>query len=350
MRKVTNPPYHTKVIIIVSTNDIASRDKKKGILIFNLQNLFFMNHALRFLVFFAILIVYNSQIHGQIREIKEKSKENQENRNPKPKPKRKPPRTTPPNPKPTPSTVVKKEPVIIDYSPIIVREPIQYEESTYSYSESYDFNGCFYALGALNPIPLFKGKKVGRSNSIYWTEIDPTFVSWDIRALFDYGYHYDAEWHYTYIDFLPGVRLNLGFLMLDYRYNILTEYTDGNPDSFKSWELLALFNLLPKRTIKVFVGTGIHREQFSKLSFAEHYVGTKLGVLDNKNYFDADLRFSIDYKTGSFPFFETGIRYNKRLMNVDDIFGYLTLGAVYQNYYQSHDIWSLSGGIVLNVH
>ncbi len=55
----------------------------------------------------------------------------------------------------------------------------------------------------------------------------------------------------------------------------------------------------------------MHREQFSKLSFAEHYIGTKTGVLDNKNYFDADLRFSIDYKTGAFLFFETGIRYNK---------------------------------------
>jgi hypothetical protein len=311
-----------------------------------------MNQTLRILAFLMILLISSSQIHGQIKEIKEKSKENQENRKPKPKPKQEQTRTSPPNPKPsqTPTPTVEKEPVIIDYRPIVVREPNNFEEPVVSDSESYDFDGCFYALGALNPIPLFKGKKVRKSDSIYWTEIDPTFVSWDIRAHFDYGYHYDAEWHYTYIDFLPGVRLNLGFLMFDYRYNILTEYTDGNPDSFKSWELLALFNLLPKRTIKVFVGTGIHREQFSQLSFAEHYVGTKIGVLDNKNYFDADLRFSIDYKTGVFPFFETVIRYNKRLMNVDDIFGYLTLGVVYQNYYQSHDIWSLRGGIVLNVH
>ncbi len=114
-----------------------------------------MNQVLRFLVFFTILVVYSSQINGQIRKIKEKSKENQENR--KPKPGQKPSRTTPPNPKSTPTE--KKEPVIIDYRPIIVRELINYHEPVVSYSESYDFDGCFYALGTLNPIPLFKGKK-----------------------------------------------------------------------------------------------------------------------------------------------------------------------------------------------
>jgi len=183
-----------------------------------------------------------------------------------------------------------------------------------------------------------------------WEEIDPTFVSWDIRANFDFGYHYDSKWHYNYIDYLPGVRLNLGFIMFDYRYNILTEYTDGNPDSFKSWELLVLFNLLPRKDFKIFIGTGLHREKFSEQNFNEHFIGTKVGIFNNKNYFDADIRFSIDYKIGAFPFFESGIRYNKRLMNVNNLFGYITLGAVYQNYYQSHDIWSLRSGVIVNIH
>ena len=289
-------------------------------------------------------------MYGQIRKIKEESKENQKSQKPKPKPKPKLSGRSKPKPKPVPKPPQEKhrhDPITIIYP---TPDPVYSVEPISSSPESYDFDGCFYTLGCLNPAPFFEKLKFGVLDTMSWDEIDPTFVSWDLRANFDIGYHYDSEWHYTYVDYLPGVRMNLGFIMFDYRYNILTEYTDGNPDSFKSWELLVLFNLLPRKDLKIFLGTGIHREKFSKQNFNEHYLGAKVGVLNNKNHFDLDVRFSVDYKTGAFPFFETGIRYNKRLMNVNNLFGYITIGPIYQNYYQAHDIWSLRGGIIVNIH
>ncbi len=269
----------------------------------------------RILLIFIMSLIFNvvsvNMAHTQIKKIKDKSNENQENKKPKPKPITVSVTKPRSKPKPTP-TPTKKSPDYGNRDPIIIiHEQMYNNESRGISSESYDFDGCFYTLGCLNPTPMFEKLKFGILDTMSWEEIDPTFVSWDIRANFDLGYHYDSEWHYSYVDYLPGVRMNLGFVMFDYRYNILTEYTDGNPDSFKSWELLILFNLLPRKDLKIFIGTGIHREKFSKQNFNEHYLGAKLGVLENKNYFDVDVRFSVDYKTGAFPFFETGIRYNK---------------------------------------
>ncbi len=176
--------------------------------------------------------------------------------------------------------------------------------------------------------------------------------SLELKPHFDLGFHKGIDKNYTYVDYLPGARINLHVLLIDFRYNILTEYTKDFPDSFKSWEMLFMFNLSANQDYKIVLGTGLQREIWDndQINFHEYYLGTQIPFANGSDYFDADTRFSVDYKTEIFPFFEIGGRYNKRFLNFDHLSGYITLGATYQNYYQSHDIWALRGGVVINIH
>jgi hypothetical protein len=176
-------------------------------------------------------------------------------------------------------------------------------------------------------------------------------VNLDIRAHFDLSMHKGIDKNYLHVDYLPGIRANFDIFLLDFRYNVLTEYTDDFPNSFKSWELLALFNLTARRDYSIIIGTGFQREQFDEgISFNEWYIETKIPLKNKKDYIDIDTRFSKDYKTKEFPFFEFGGRYNVRFLNEKNVSGYFTFGATYQNYYQSYDIWGIRGGVVLNIH
>jgi len=181
-------------------------------------------------------------------------------------------------------------------------------------------------------------------------EKDPTVLSFEARANFAIGLHYSKNKNYIYVNYLPGVRGNLGAFSTDFRFNILTEYTDDFPNSFTSWEWLFLFNIEPVETFKLSFGTGVQAERFSDSYFNEHYIGFKFGFPNNKDYIDADTRFSIDYSTSAVPFLEAGIHYKKRIAAFESVFMYITLGGIYQNYYSSHDIWAFQGGLIINVH
>ncbi|NJO87926.1 MAG: hypothetical protein HC831_02415, partial [Chloroflexia bacterium] len=210
------------------------------------------------------------------------------------------------------------------------------------------------------PFDQFK-TKVDQDKNINYNEVsnEPIVsdnrnkdISVELKPCFDLGFHKGTDKNYTYVDYLPNARINLYVLQLDFRYNILTEYTDGFPDSFKSWEMLFMFNLSANQDYKIVFGTGLHREIWDdeQISFHEYYIGTQIPFTNGADYFDADTRFSVDYETEVFPFFEIGGRYNKRFLNFEHLSGYITLGATYQNYYQSHDIWALRGGVIIKWH
>ena len=181
-------------------------------------------------------------------------------------------------------------------------------------------------------------------------ENDPTVLSFEARANFALGWHYSKDKNYVYVNYLPGVRGNLGAFATDFRFNILTEYTDDFPNSFTSWEWLFLFNIEPVQTFKLTFGTGVQSETYSDSYFNEHYIGFRFGLANNRDYIDADTRFSIDYSSSVVPFFEGGIHFKKRIAAFDNVFMHITLGGVYQNYYSSHDIWLFQGGLIVNVH
>jgi len=180
--------------------------------------------------------------------------------------------------------------------------------------------------------------------------LDPTLLSLEIDANFAYALHYGYGDYYTYINYLPKVRGNLGVFSADFRYNILTEYTDDFPDSFKSWELLLLLNFMPDESVKFTIGSGVYYEMFTEKYYNENYFETRIGTFENKDFLGIDTRVVLDYATSQYPFFEAGIYYNTRIIDFKHLYGYISLGGVYQNYYQAHDIWAARGGLIFNIH
>jgi hypothetical protein len=180
--------------------------------------------------------------------------------------------------------------------------------------------------------------------------MNPTLLSLEIDGSFTYAIHYGYGNYYTYINYLPRVRGNLGVFAADFRYNILTEYTDDFPNAFKSWELLFLINLMPDENVKFSIGSGVFYEEYTEKYYNENYFETKFGIFENKNFLGLDTRVVYDYNTARYPFFEAGIYYNTRIIEFEHLYGYITLGGIYQNYYQAHDIWAARGGFIFNLH
>ncbi len=180
--------------------------------------------------------------------------------------------------------------------------------------------------------------------------LDPTVLSFEINGQFAYALHFAHDTVFNYINYLPEVRGNLGIFSTDFRFNMLTEYTNDFPNSFKSWELLFLLNIIPDESFKIIFGSGIYNETFTDSYYNENYLEFKIGMPNQHDFIDMDSRVVFDYSTSKLPFFEGGIRYNTRIISFSHVYAYITLGAMYQNYYSSHDIWAARGGIALNFH
>ncbi len=172
----------------------------------------------------------------------------------------------------------------------------------------------------------------------------------DVNLLFDISMHKGIDKYYSHVDYLPGLRAGLNFLMLDFRFNILTQNDIDDMDAFESWELLFLLNLTANQNYSAIIGTGIHREQFNNgNSFNEFFAGCKIPINNQKSNIDISCRFSVDYKTDAFPFFEFSGRYNHKLFSMRNLSTYITIGLTYQNYYESYDILGLRSGIFINL-
>ncbi len=178
----------------------------------------------------------------------------------------------------------------------------------------------------------------------------PGDYSLDLKVNFALGFEYSKEKTYTYYNFLPGVRANLSWFLIDFRYNILTEFSESLPDAFKTWDLLFMLKLNAGDQTKIMLGSGMHKEEYSSTLYNQHFLGVKTGFSGSPDFINIDGRLTMDYSTEEFPFSEIGITFNKRFLDTQKVFGYFSIGALYQNYYQSTDIWALKAGIILNWH
>jgi hypothetical protein len=115
-------------------------------------------------------------------------------------------------------------------------------------------------------------------------------------------------------------------------------------------DLLFLLNLKAGNQTNIIFGSGIHREQYSEMTFNQHYAGIKTILNNKQDFLDLNGRLTIDYKTEKYPFLEFGLHYNKCFTNSNKVSAFFNIGAMYQNYYSSTDIWALQAGISLNIH
>ena len=185
---------------------------------------------------------------------------------------------------------------------------------------------------------------------------EPWEYSLDFKANLAIGFEPSKEKTYTYYNFLPGIRANIAWFLIDFRYNILTEFDQDLPDAFKTWDLLFLANLNMDENSKLIAGLGMHREEYSQTTFLEFCMGMKIGLFQKRDYLDIEGRASMDMNDqdnpddDEFPLTEIGITYNRRFIDAKNLYGYFSVGAMYQNYYSSTDIWAFKAGIILNWH
>jgi len=184
----------------------------------------------------------------------------------------------------------------------------------------------------------------------------PWEYSLDFKANLAIGFEPSKERTYTYYNFLPGIRANIAWFLIDFRYNILTEFDQDLPDAFKTWDLVFLFNINIDDNSKLFAGAGMHREEYSQTTFVEYCAGATIGLFQKRDYLDIEGRASMDMNDqdnpddDEYPFTEIGITYNRRFIDSKNLFGYFSVGAMYQNYYSSTDIWAFKAGVILNWH
>lgn len=181
---------------------------------------------------------------------------------------------------------------------------------------------------------------------------NPCFVSLEVDAGFSSAFHYsdlDNMW-YQYANMLPHIRGNLGIFSTDFRFNFLAEYNNGLPNSFKTWDLLFILNMVPDDAFRISLGSGMYYEVYTEKLYHEHYFQVQLGLFQNRDFIDFDTRIAPDYSTNLVPFMETALRYKFRFINFDHVYAWLSLGAVYQNYYQEHGIIGGNAGLILNIH
>ena len=182
--------------------------------------------------------------------------------------------------------------------------------------------------------------------------LNPCLVSFetDLNMALSYHFSYDSGQFYHYINYLPDIKGNIGIFGADFRFNVLTETVNGVPDLYKSWDLIMMINLVPVKTFKLSLGSGVYAETYTKKYYNEYYLLMRFGLRGNRDFFDLDARLAADYTTSLLPFVEAGIRYKLRIMDLPHVYAYWSVGGIYQAYYVDHQIFGINVGILLNIH
>lgn len=149
----------------------------------------------------------------------------------------------------------------------------------------------------------------------------------------------------------PRLRGNWGIFSTDIRLNSLIESANNGYDFYNTidWQVIELNPLITKPVILRF-GTGFMYEFSSKQFFNEHFVGLDLFFMDYQYMTNAEFRIAPDYETGEMPRIEGALRFNYRFLESKSIFGYGTVGGLYQNYYTNTEMIGIMAGVTFNIH
>jgi hypothetical protein len=155
----------------------------------------------------------------------------------------------------------------------------------------------------------------------------------------------------SYYILWPRVRGNWGLFSTDFRMNYLIEEA---PEGFihirtNDWQILQL-NLVTSKFFTFRVGSGIMQEAFAaNRTFNESSFQLFIHAPDQSNNLGFEYRFSKDWNTGLNPRREFSVQYQHEIFNTGKLHGYATLGAVYQRYYNTIDVWGIQTGLVFRI-
>ncbi|NOS92659.1 MAG: hypothetical protein HOP30_12100 [Cyclobacteriaceae bacterium] len=149
----------------------------------------------------------------------------------------------------------------------------------------------------------------------------------------------------------PRIRGNWGLFSTDFRINyLLEEKITGNEDlTTIDWQILQL-NLVTTRHVIGRIGGGFMKENFGG---QESFFESTYGVFfqSGQKHLGANLEYRLaqDFTTGAIPRRELGAHFEYRLASKGYWNTYLTMGGVYQQYYESVSVWGIQAGLALRV-
>jgi hypothetical protein len=155
----------------------------------------------------------------------------------------------------------------------------------------------------------------------------------------------------SYYLFWPRIRGNWGLFSTDFRMNYLIE---ENIEGYKhirtnDWQIIQV-NLVTSRFLTFRAGTGIMTEAFgANRTFNESAFMFGVHAPDQSRAVWFEYRFSKDWETGANPRREFSIQYMHQLFSAGSLHGNISVGGVYQKYYNAIEIWGVQGGMVFRI-
>lgn len=150
----------------------------------------------------------------------------------------------------------------------------------------------------------------------------------------------------------PRIRANWGLFSSDFRMNYLIEKDDlGGFKHIRTndWQVIQI-NIITSRFITFRAGTGVMQEMFgSHQRFSETSFMFGIHAPDQSEMFFVEYRFSKDWDTGVNPRNEFSAQYHHQIFQTGILHGYVTAGAVYQNYYGTTEFWGVQAGLVVRI-
>lgn len=155
----------------------------------------------------------------------------------------------------------------------------------------------------------------------------------------------------SYYIFNPRIRGNWGLFSTDYRINYLVEEDiNGYKDlTTLDWQILQL-NLITTRHVIGRVGFGMMTENFGDYrSFGEGTVA--LQFYSNNRILNGTIEYrkATDWENFITPRRECSAYIERQFFENGRAHAYVTVGGMYQRYYESIDVWGIQGGVVLKL-
>lgn len=151
---------------------------------------------------------------------------------------------------------------------------------------------------------------------------------------------------------IPRLRGNWGLFSTDFRFSNMADFSSPDGVDFYNtldWQILE-FNFVVTKPVIVRVGSGFMHEYYSSSTFVEHFLGVDGNWMDHQYLASGEARIAKDYNTGATPRFEGNVRFNYRILNTSSMNGYAMAGGIYQNYYNSVDVWTTQAGLSFIFH
>lgn len=152
----------------------------------------------------------------------------------------------------------------------------------------------------------------------------------------------------SYYVLQPRIRGTWGLFSTDFRMNYLIE---DDVEGFKhirtnDWQILQL-NLITNRFFTFRVGTGFMQEAFESYRyFSESAMMLNIHAPDQSKTLGFEFRFAKDWDTGVNPRRELSVQYQHQIFHASALHGYVTIGGLYQRYYNSITVWGVETGLV----